>query len=86
MSEPVKCDRYGRPVTRYELPILKPARQRSSMQIPEQDANNRPISACPNCNRGSFWRFPHSETLWFCINCYPVERGPVLMFCGEVKR
>ena len=25
MSQPLKHDRYGRPITRYELPLLEPA-------------------------------------------------------------
>ena len=54
--------------------------------MPELDANNRPCVACPKCNGGSFWRFPHSETLWYCIDCEPVNRGPVLMFIGKVGR
>ena len=86
MTQPLKCDRYGRPITRYELPLLEPARQRSSRFMPELDANNRPCGACPKCNGGSFWRFPHSETLWYCIDCEPVNRGPVLMFIGKVGR
>ena len=34
MTQPLKRDRYGRPITRYELPLLEPARQRSSMMTP----------------------------------------------------
>ena len=30
MTQPLKHDRYGRPITRYELPLPEPARQRSS--------------------------------------------------------
>jgi hypothetical protein len=85
MSQPLKRDRYGRPVTRYALPALKPAQERSSSFIPELDANNKPCSGCPQCNGGSFWRFPFSETSWYCINCEPVKYGPSLMFIGEVR-
>ena len=52
--------------------------RRSSRCIPELDANNRPCSACPRCNGGSFWRFRHSETLWFCIDCYAGGMGACL--------
>ena len=85
MSQPLKHDRYGRPITRYELPLLEPAQVKSSRFIPELDANHRPCSACPRCNGGNFWRFRFSVN-WFCIACEPADVGPVLMFCGEVKR
>ena len=28
----------------------------------------------------------NSESRWFCIDCSPVEYGPVLLFIGEVRR
>ena len=52
MTQPLKHDRYGRPITHYELPLLKPARERASRFMPELDANNRPCGACPKCNGG----------------------------------
>jgi hypothetical protein len=79
-------DIYGRPIKHYELPLLEPARQRSERIVPELDANNRPCSACPKCNGGRFWLVPHTYTLWYCIDCYQVAKGPVEMFVGKVKR
>ena len=34
MTQLKREDRYGRPITLYELPLLEPARQRSSMMTP----------------------------------------------------
>ena len=86
MTQPLKHDRYGRPITRYELPLLEPARQRSSRFMPELDANNRPCVACPKCNGGSSGGFPTQRPFGYCIDCTPVNKGPVLMFIGKVGR
>ena len=95
MTQPLKDDRYGRPITHYELPLLEPAPVLPREEIehlrewepkPEVGGNKKPREACPVCNGGHFWRSPQSETLWLCIDCTPVNKGPVLMFIGKVGR
>jgi hypothetical protein len=96
MTQP-KEDRYGRPITLYELPLLEPAPVLPAEEIellkewgtwPEVDGNNKPREACSVCKGGRFWLEPFKPALWRCFDCDNPRRmsGPVLMFIGKVKR
>ena len=86
MTQIKREDRYGRPITLYELPVLSPLRRDLRGVIPEQNAQNSPSAAVLAAIAGGSGGCRTRKPAGSASTASRWSSGPVLMFIGKVRR